>query len=94
MLDLRAAAIAANRFGFGAKPGELAAIAQDPRGWLRQQLAPTAPAPVGTPSATQLVAFLQARKERKTDIDLAKMFQRDLRARWTLPTAPLHSVSG
>ena len=79
MLDLKAAAIAANRFGFGAKPGELNTIAADPRGWLKQQLAPTAAAQAGTPSSTQLAAFLQARKERKTDVDLAKMFQQELR---------------
>src|ERR1700735_4566153 len=79
MLDLKAAAIAANRFGFGAKLVELTTTAADPRGWLKQQLAPTAPAQAGTPSSTQLAAFLKARKERKTDVDLAKMFQQELR---------------
>jgi uncharacterized protein (DUF1800 family) len=33
-----ASAIAANRFGLGARPGELADIAGDPEGWLRRQL--------------------------------------------------------
>jgi len=33
-----AAAIAANRFGLGARPGELALIGADARGWLRAQL--------------------------------------------------------
>ncbi|HWW20274.1 MAG TPA: DUF1800 family protein, partial [Steroidobacteraceae bacterium] len=33
-----AAAIAANRFGLGAKPGDLDIIATDPRGWLDAQL--------------------------------------------------------
>ncbi|MBV9316980.1 MAG: DUF1800 domain-containing protein, partial [Gammaproteobacteria bacterium] len=32
------AAIAANRFGLGARPGELALIGADARGWLRTQL--------------------------------------------------------
>ncbi|HEY3730384.1 MAG TPA: DUF1800 domain-containing protein [Steroidobacteraceae bacterium] len=32
------AAIAANRFGLGARPGELAAIGSDARGWLEAQL--------------------------------------------------------
>ncbi len=46
MPDMRHAAIAANRFGFGARPGELAAIANDPRGWAKSQLAtPYAPPP-------------------------------------------------
>jgi uncharacterized protein (DUF1800 family) len=34
-----ACAIAANRFGLGARPGELSAIGADPRGWLIAQLA-------------------------------------------------------
>jgi uncharacterized protein (DUF1800 family) len=37
-------AIAANRFGLGARPGELAVIGADPRGWLRAQLAAPPPA--------------------------------------------------
>jgi uncharacterized protein (DUF1800 family) len=78
MLDLKAASIAANRFGFGAKPGELDTIAADPRGWLRQQLIPQPQTSTGTPSSAQLVAFLQARKERKTDVDLAKMYRKEL----------------
>jgi len=79
MLDLKAAAIAANRFGFGAKPGELDAIAADPHAWLRRQLTPETPASVGTPSSAQLNQFLQARKERKTDVDAAKMMAKTLR---------------
>ncbi|MGA8709384.1 MAG: DUF1800 domain-containing protein [Steroidobacteraceae bacterium] len=38
-----AAAIAANRFGLGARPGELAAAGADPRGWLKAQLRGGAP---------------------------------------------------
>ncbi len=37
------AAIAANRFGLGARPGELARIGADARGWLGEQLAGGAP---------------------------------------------------
>jgi uncharacterized protein (DUF1800 family) len=32
------AAIAANRFGIGARPGDLASIKSDPQGWLFSQL--------------------------------------------------------
>ncbi len=39
-MSLELAAIAANRFGLGARPGDLAAIAGDPRGWLLAQLRP------------------------------------------------------
>src|SRR6185295_9499404 len=40
--------IAANRFGLGAKPGEVARISADPRGWLKAQLTPETqlPAPL------------------------------------------------
>jgi uncharacterized protein (DUF1800 family) len=38
MPDLRLAALAAHRFGFGPRPGELRAIAGDPRGWVKSQL--------------------------------------------------------
>lgn len=44
-----AAAIAANRFGLGARPEELRSIAADPRGWLLEQLVPErAPPPAYT----------------------------------------------
>jgi uncharacterized protein (DUF1800 family) len=39
MPDLLGAAVAASRFGLGARPGELAMIAGDPRGWVKAQLA-------------------------------------------------------
>jgi uncharacterized protein (DUF1800 family) len=38
-----ASAIAANRFGLGARPGELTAIGGDARGWLRAQLSGAPP---------------------------------------------------
>jgi uncharacterized protein (DUF1800 family) len=38
-----AAAIAVNRFGLGAAPGELGAVSRDPRGWLSAQAAGPAP---------------------------------------------------
>jgi uncharacterized protein (DUF1800 family) len=46
--------IAANRFGLGAKPGEVAAVSHDPRGWLLGQLTPETelPAPLGTLPST------------------------------------------
>src|SRR5512138_3922614 len=37
---MTAAVLAANRFGLGPRPGELAAIGGDPRGWLKAQLNP------------------------------------------------------
>jgi uncharacterized protein (DUF1800 family) len=43
------AAIAANRFGLGARPGEAASIGADPRGWLEAQLAALPHAPSASP---------------------------------------------
>ena len=60
-MSLQDAAIAANRFGLGARPGELKTIAGDPRGWLKAQLTPekTLPAPLAALPDTQddLTAF-------------------------------------
>jgi uncharacterized protein (DUF1800 family) len=49
------AVIAANRFGLGARPGELAEIGTDPKGWLKAQLAPRAalPTPIAALSGTK-----------------------------------------
>jgi uncharacterized protein (DUF1800 family) len=61
MPDLRAAALAAHRFGFGPRPGELRDIAQDPRGWVKAQLAPRPqpPPPISALPAAEddLLAF-------------------------------------
>ena len=53
-MSLQEAAIAANRFGLGARPGELSKIAGDPRGWLRAQLTPetAVPAPLAALPST------------------------------------------
>jgi len=61
-------AIAANRFGFGARPGEIAAIGRDPRGWLLAQIKTRYRAPgelAGLTSSTVILAsFLAARAAR------------------------------
>lgn len=61
MPDLRLAAIAAHRFGLGPRPGELRAIAADPRGWVKSQLGPrrALPAPIAAlpPAEDDLLAF-------------------------------------
>jgi uncharacterized protein (DUF1800 family) len=44
-MTLDMAAIAANRFGLGAAPGDLQKIKSDPKGWLLEQLAPDVPLP-------------------------------------------------
>src|SRR5690349_218423 len=61
-----AAAIAANRFGLGARPGELSGIGADAPGWLLRQIKGAPPALTGEglkPSADTLVRALELRQE-------------------------------
>jgi len=63
-----AAAVAANRFGLGARPGELAAIETDPVGWLKAQLKDSPPVLKDAslePSAATLARALELRKQKK-----------------------------
>jgi uncharacterized protein (DUF1800 family) len=68
MHDSPAAAIATNRFGLGARPGEIAACASDPRGWLEAQLKGK-PAVLGDPglhsTATMIASIDQARAQNR-----------------------------
>jgi len=61
MPDLRLAALAAHRFGFGPRPGELRTIAGDPRGWVKSQLGPQPQLPPAIaalpPAEDDLLAF-------------------------------------
>ena len=64
------AVVAANRFGFGASPEEIAAIAKDPRGWVGRQIAPEKklPAPLAALPSTmddQMAFFVWIRDYRK-----------------------------
>jgi uncharacterized protein (DUF1800 family) len=66
MLESTASAIAANRFGLGARPGELALIGGDARGWLRAQLRAPPPALAAAdlrPSSQVLAQALELRRE-------------------------------
>ena len=61
-----AAAIAVNRFGLGARPGELARAEKDPRGWLERQLKDSPPVLDGDglkPSSAILKDALELRRE-------------------------------
>ncbi len=62
-----AALIAATRFGFAARAGDLAAIGRDPRGWALAQLGHR-PAPLAgdlPSSASMVVAEFEMRRERR-----------------------------
>lgn len=66
VLERLSPAIAANRFGLGARPGELAQIGSDPKGWLRAQLAGGPPLVTGSQlrsSAETLARGLDVRNE-------------------------------
>jgi uncharacterized protein (DUF1800 family) len=62
------AEIAVLRFGLGAKPGDLAAAAADPRGWLKSQIKGAVPLATATPLAPSdqiFAGLVAAREERK-----------------------------
>jgi uncharacterized protein (DUF1800 family) len=66
MLEPDTRAIAANRFGLGARPGELAVIGADGRDWLRAQLKAPPPALAAAdlrPSQQSLAQALELRRE-------------------------------
>jgi uncharacterized protein (DUF1800 family) len=72
MIDrtVHSAAFATTRFGFGPRPGEIAVVATDPRGWLLEQVrAKTYDSPrelAGLSSAQSILAeFLSARDQRQ-----------------------------
>lgn len=83
-MSLREAAIALNRFGLGARPGELRVVAADPRGWLREQVGPANP-----PPPPELAAFRSSdvlvhearerRRQGQTDQKAKEAFQADVR---------------
>src|SRR5690242_7087708 len=64
-----AALIAATRFGFAARAGDLAAIARDPRGWALGQLSRRAPLLSSTlPSSAAMVTLeFEARREKREE---------------------------
>ena len=67
-----ATAIAANRFGLGARPGELAGIGADAAGWLLRQLKGAPPVLKGEglkPSADTLAKAIELRKDKKEATD-------------------------
>ncbi len=62
------ACIAATRFGYGPRPGDLPEIDRDPRGWLEAQIGNTdLPAPLrGLPSSAPLIAKMIAEQTKRT----------------------------
>jgi uncharacterized protein (DUF1800 family) len=71
-----AAAIAANRFGLGARPGELDHVERDPQGWLRRQLKGAPPVLAGDGLASSAATLRRAIEVRK-DLAEARRERRD-----------------
>jgi uncharacterized protein (DUF1800 family) len=76
------AAIAVNRFGLGARPGEARSLGADPRGWLEAQLA--APAPntaVSPPESARVLAEVR-------ELRVARQIAAQARASFNRPPQP------
>lgn len=74
-----AAATAANRFGLGARPGDLAAAGGDPQGWLRAQLTGPASLPESKSlrsSSAVLAEAIDIRRERRESTDAVALARR------------------
>lgn len=70
MSQLLAAALALNRFGIGARPGDLDRIATDPQDWLRRQVADPAAFQIqgsGLTDTRSAAIAMQADRERRRD---------------------------
>ena len=75
------AALAVSRFGLGARPGELAAIGRDPRGWVESQLKP-APLPAalaGQPSSRTIIAEILEANANGGAAKVGKLARENLR---------------
>ena len=93
----KTAVIAANRFGLGARPGELVAIARDPRGWLLDQLSGPSRLPPeirGLPdSASVLIEVRDVRRNQRqakqdgVDQDIVEKYGRIVRRHYVQQTA-------
>ncbi|HUA54247.1 MAG TPA: DUF1800 domain-containing protein [Candidatus Sulfotelmatobacter sp.] len=77
------AAFAAARFGLGARPGELAIIGRDPRGWVESQLQRPAPLPAalaGKPSSAEILAEVMEAHAKGGPAKVGKLARENLRA--------------
>jgi uncharacterized protein (DUF1800 family) len=102
MRDPYASAIAANRFGLGARPGELASIGDHAREWLRAQLLTPPPVLASAqllPSAQTLAQAFELRREKQAagkarasagDSDAAVAAQNDVQQKLSQFLRPIY----
>jgi uncharacterized protein (DUF1800 family) len=77
MTPASSALIAATRFGYAARPGELEAIAADPRGWVMRQMVPPQLLPGDLPTAASVLAeMFQVRRDKRDPADRKDFNQR------------------
>jgi uncharacterized protein (DUF1800 family) len=62
-VSLSQALIATQRFGLGARPGDLAHLSDDPQGWLAKQIGVSTPLAGVQPSAQRVTELAEARQE-------------------------------
>jgi uncharacterized protein (DUF1800 family) len=75
------AAIAANRFGLGARPRDVTAIGDDPRGWLGQQLDAVRRTPSGAAHPPESARVLRELRELRAARQVAAQARASTRAR-------------
>jgi uncharacterized protein (DUF1800 family) len=76
------AAIAANRFGLGARPGDARSIGSDAKGWLLAQLdAAPSSAPAGAPESARVLAEVR-------ELRVARQVAAQVRANLVRPSSP------
>ncbi len=81
-MSTRAAFIAVNRFGLGARPGELERAGRDPVGWLKRQIhapAETPPSFAALLSGTTRMADFQLARRQRGDSGVQKLFRESFR---------------
>lgn len=77
MTPSTSALIAETRFGFAARPGELDAIASDPRGWVTRQMVQPKTLAGGLPTAAVMLAEqFQVMRDKKDPADRKEFNQR------------------
>jgi uncharacterized protein (DUF1800 family) len=85
------AAIAANRFGLGARPGDARSIGTDPRGWLQAQLAaPRAGPPAGQPESARVLTEV---RELRVTRQVAAQVRANLRPQPAPPAPPASAAT-
>lgn len=94
--DRADAAVALNRFGLGARPGDLDAVAAEPGRWLRLQTVepdPLGPLPLAASSGEHVAAFLAARQRGTAAVTLELRGRMRRTYRWDAAVRTLYGAA-